>query len=376
MNAIRLNRAVLRGEIDNTRKDAVTVTLWLIGSSKPLIIQLKGNCLRDLAGTHIKFTHRPLDHHERMVLEEDTLRQGVVGEITASDRLSMHRPSKDGGYDAPTVVNVLRLEFFCDAGRVLLESYNFTPAFVSESWRMTVEEEFVQQACNFSAWQHYISESPFMDSVSHAQELANLYDEIQQRFAGQADFDHMEASLMGWNGVLDALVESGEPSPPNPLQDLSDLLTNGIDDILLDGEYFKSEGEEGVEGEESWEKDALRHPLLENIAELIEDFEEQASHLTFPRGRSYQSLINILDDIAEGLEGLLKPSDSVPAPADTSMIGCREYLGKMMIAFHHFSKLLEITETETGREELLYFRDALFEVREEISVLRFHLNNR
>jgi len=57
------------------------------------------------------------------------------------------------------------------------------------------------------------------------------------------------------------------------------------------------------------------------------------------------------------------------------MIGCREYLGKMMIAFNQLSRLMEVTETAEGHRELLYLRDGMLDLREGISALRFELHN-
>lgn len=366
---IRLNNAVIRGEIDNTRRGIVSAKFWLFGKEKPLEIKLEGDCLRDLAGCHFQFKNNPVEQFQKVELDWSKVENGFVGDITASARLCMHRPNDLGGYDGPEIVNVLRFEFFTEFGRILLESYDFTSTLISNAWQMSISEEFGQKAANFATWQGHIERNPRLDIGKDAQHLANLYDEIHQRFADNFDFDLNEAALMGWNGIISALADESESTNTAQLQIIDDL-TSGLqellsEDILSDEEWDSDE----------WSNELGIHPLLESIQELIEDFEVQAANLTFPRGRQYQRLINTLDDIEEGLTGLLNPTVTSKMSSEICMIGCREYLGKMMIAFHHFSRLLDITETTEGRKELLFLRDEMLDLREGISALRFELNN-
>ena len=53
--AIRLDRAILRGEISNEIRGLVTGLVWIYGRDKPIVLRLKGNCLRDLAGCAVTF---------------------------------------------------------------------------------------------------------------------------------------------------------------------------------------------------------------------------------------------------------------------------------------------------------------------------------
>ena len=364
----RLNNAVLRGEIDNTRRGETHLKFWLFGKEQPVSIALGGDCLRDLAGTHIYFENTPLDRKEPVTIDLDSIEKGEIGEVTASSRLCMHKPNQSGGYNKPVYINALRIEFYCELGRILLEAFNFTSLLINKTWFMTEEENFAQRACNFSVWQGHIESSQKFDLSSDAQDLANLYDEIHQRFADNFDFDQQEAALMGWTGILNALAEIS--TTPLDFANLEDKLPSDLEEMLLED---LGDDEDWLD---EWENESNNiHPLIDTVKELIEDFEVQAANLSFPRGRHYQRLINTLDDIEEGLTGLLNPVMVNAMPANTGLIGCREYLGKMMIAFHHFSRLLEITETKDGRKELLFLRDGLLDLREGISALRFEMNN-
>ncbi len=367
MSDTRINSAVVRGELDNTRMGQVSLRLWLIDRSEPVSIQLDGDCLRDLAGSHIKFENHPIEPWKASPIDLSQVSHGIAGEITASARLCMHRPNNEGGYHKPELVNVMRLEFFCELGRVVLEAFDFQSELLLKTWSMSDEQEFAQMASNFSEWQHHILKRGPFDPSCDAQELSYLYDEIHQRFADTIDFDQNEAALMGWDGVLSALAEEREiKAPEDPL----------IEALSADLEQFVEEQAGLLESpDETWSDEVKVHPVVESVQELIDDFEEQASHLTFPRGRHYQKLINTLDDIEEGISGLLKPSLLDELPAETCMIGFREYLGKMMVALSHFSRLIEVTETVEGRRELLFLRDEMLDLRESISALRFEMNN-
>ena len=53
--AFRIDEAVIRGEIDNTVEGRVTGRVWLLGREEPLVLNLEGDCWRDLAGTRLLF---------------------------------------------------------------------------------------------------------------------------------------------------------------------------------------------------------------------------------------------------------------------------------------------------------------------------------
>ena len=53
--AWRIDEAVTRGEIDNTVEGRTTGRIWLAGRDAPLVLDLEGDCWRDLAGTRLRF---------------------------------------------------------------------------------------------------------------------------------------------------------------------------------------------------------------------------------------------------------------------------------------------------------------------------------
>ena len=48
---------IARGVIDNTLQDLIDLRLWCTDGAEPLHLRMRGNCLRDLAGCRLEFTH-------------------------------------------------------------------------------------------------------------------------------------------------------------------------------------------------------------------------------------------------------------------------------------------------------------------------------
>ena len=83
--AWRIAEFVVRGEVDNRRKDCVTGRIWLVGNEVPLELELQGNALRDLAGCHLAFTNlNPKPGNESGLAR---LQAGIVGDMTASRKV-------------------------------------------------------------------------------------------------------------------------------------------------------------------------------------------------------------------------------------------------------------------------------------------------
>ena len=55
--AWRIDGAVVRGELDNRVRGRVTGRIWFAGRAEPVVLELEGNCWRDLAGRRLEFTN-------------------------------------------------------------------------------------------------------------------------------------------------------------------------------------------------------------------------------------------------------------------------------------------------------------------------------
>ncbi len=157
--AWRIDEAVVRGEIDNRMRGHVTGRLWFAGRDEPVVLDLAGNCWRDLAGRRLEFTNpqpKPGD-----VGKLAPLQRGVVGDISASRKVKvpdiplsdLHLYYKTGREMPWHWGNALMLEWFSEEnGRVVIESASFDLKIVGEpAWEMSEAEEEAQRKANGAA---------------------------------------------------------------------------------------------------------------------------------------------------------------------------------------------------------------------------------
>src|SRR3972149_1408630 len=137
--AWRIEKSVIRGEIDNRVRGRVTGRIWFAGQAVPVELELKGNCWRDLAGRRLEFTNP----EPKPGLPESfaTRQKGVAGDITASRKVKVPDIPLDqiGEYYAAKKPfpwhwgNSLYLEWFSERnGRVVIESAGYDLKIVGE----------------------------------------------------------------------------------------------------------------------------------------------------------------------------------------------------------------------------------------------------
>ncbi|MEZ5326502.1 MAG: hypothetical protein R3F19_15750 [Verrucomicrobiales bacterium] len=151
--AIRLDRAILRGEISNEIRGLVTGLVWVFGRDKPIVLRLKGNCLRDLAGCSITFEnpHPEVEELTEILFDEQ---EGLVGDMTASRRakvptvtqVELQKLLRQKKPVPSVTVNTLYLEWFSERnGRVVIETSNCIVKVSEPIWIMTAQEERAQE---------------------------------------------------------------------------------------------------------------------------------------------------------------------------------------------------------------------------------------
>ena len=135
--ALRLAEYVLAGELFNTKQNSVHGYLWLRDCDRPIMFQLTGNCLPDLAGHHLRFEARPNPMIEQGTLTEEEIDErriawmqiGVPGEMTAAKRVRAFdcsvdeflRRSKLDEQPPTEWKRMLCLEWYGQNGRVVIE---------------------------------------------------------------------------------------------------------------------------------------------------------------------------------------------------------------------------------------------------------------
>ena len=154
--AWRIDKSVIRGEIDNRVQNRVTGRIWFVGLDAPVELDLTGNPWRDLAGHVIKFTN---PNPKTGKLDGFAAAQdGRVGDMTASRKVKVPeipieevmRLAKAGKKWPWHWANSLYLEWFSERnGRVVIESTDFTIEIDSEAaWVMDEEIERQQHEEN------------------------------------------------------------------------------------------------------------------------------------------------------------------------------------------------------------------------------------
>ncbi len=158
--AWRLHEPVTRGELDFTRRGAVTGRLWFVGRDAPVTLDLTGTPWRDLAGHRLTFIN-PNPRGKTPGEGFAALQEGVTGDITASRKLKI--PScTDEELTAHLRNrtpfpwhwgNTLYLEWFSHAnGRVVIESAELELTLEAVgAWTLDETEEAAQQAANREA---------------------------------------------------------------------------------------------------------------------------------------------------------------------------------------------------------------------------------
>ena len=234
--AFRIADHVVKGEIDNRDRGRVTGRVWLQGQEEPLRLDLRGNALRDIAGSRLCFecpNPRPMTDPYPPAVEQ----AGVVGDMTASRRVKTWAmpfeeawERKKAGEEVPTqIANCLYLEWFSERnGRVVIETVDFRITEMSEpEWRMTEAEERRQQEQNAKAIATFVATAT--EAIERARESAPPDDEgpmdefewerfmkesdqrselhraLCEKYEGHPDAERLIAREMGWDWLDDAL---------------------------------------------------------------------------------------------------------------------------------------------------------------------------
>ena len=142
--ALRIEQHVAREEIDNRERGRVRGRIWFGGRDQPVVLELKGNCRRDLAGCLTTFINSELVAAGEGEIEMHPSQKGVTGDMTASRKVRvLDVPLEEAkqiaakGKTIPDhLANALYLEWFSDAnGRVVIESAGFRVEISTPAWR-------------------------------------------------------------------------------------------------------------------------------------------------------------------------------------------------------------------------------------------------
>jgi hypothetical protein len=242
--AWRIEENIIRGEIDNRTAGRVYGKVWLAGRNDPLVLELTGNCHKDLAGCRLTFTNPAPKPDTRITLAVN--QRGAVGDMTAArkvrviedfDYLAMKRGKKFPEH----LANCLYLEWFSEAnGRVVIESTAYEISVGEPVWRLAPDEEIRQHEANADAMRSFMEraagaldprEEAAYDGTPKDEFEWELFlrasdrrttklGELMEKYHDHPDRDRVIAREMGWTAIeemLDAEAEfSEEEEPDNP----------------------------------------------------------------------------------------------------------------------------------------------------------------
>ncbi len=372
-----LGRSVVRGEIDNTVRKRITGRIWLKGREEPLELDLRGNCMRDIAGCRIEFANdAPVDGDD---VDLACLQTGTSGEMTASRKIRFLDSSRAKG-EAGRTGNCLYLEWFSDVnGRVLVEGPDFKVDVVESAWYMTTEEEDVQireVAGNLARWEQEMRDYDMEDSeprrlnefeweksLRESDALTDRFSRVLEKYLDHPNCDKLIAREMGWTWLLDSdRNDSGDGSGTCEIE--SEIMED-VDDDDFDLEPNPlSEGVDWIRGNNG----RITHPLTNrsfSIAMELWSYCKTTGNLADDADQDIRDMIFQVQTLTAKLAGAL---DGLAYDVETDggfVVACLKrslpYINRSLVSADNVLRkgLLE-------RNRLSYFRRRMLEVREEI----------
>ena len=163
--AYRIHEQVVKGEIDNRTRGRVRGRIWLAGKAQPILLELAGNCLRDMAGCILQFVN-PAPKLED-VPSLNIQQTGRVGDMTASRKVrvldvpvreAMRLAAED--LQVPSHMgNCLYLEWFSESnGRVVLETTDYIVTLSTPEWSLSPEAEAEQAHENHESIREWLEQ--------------------------------------------------------------------------------------------------------------------------------------------------------------------------------------------------------------------------
>ena len=387
--ALRLDKSVVMCEIDNRLKDHVMGKIWVFGRNDPVKLNLKGNCLRDIAGQRVVFEN-PSPAPGNNVVDLAPFQEGIAGEMTASRKVKVTELTPEEAMELRKekkeiplcTANSLYLEWFGEQnGRVVIELTNFKIKEISDpAWRMSKEEELIQIEENRLSIREYVnheSESPEDDSESWCDEEYKPMDEFEwekfmkesdtktdkysgvfEKYIDYPDGEKLMVREMGWEWLDDALDadERGAFNEEKKLKEPEDFPP-------LEPNPF-TEGKDWIRADDG----DIKHPLSHRAFKLSTDTWhecEKAGLLGENGDKDLREMIFQAQVLSAKLAGALNHLAYDSGPEGGFIVAC------LKRALQYFEGSIAASERVKAKkllsaQDLENFRRELFAIREEI----------
>ena len=188
---IHLSSAVVQGYLANEAPGLITGRIELAGSASPLVLQVNGNFLRDIAGCRVDFSNTLPKVQASQQYLRTNIQIGEGGEMTASHRVVRTQRHCDFP-DSPilqasrtSLKNLLFFEWFNTEGqRVVIQSWHWNLRVSAPAWSLSEAGERAQILHNRQLRRQYLLRRPRRRPNSNAQDafdaLQPPHDEVKQ----------------------------------------------------------------------------------------------------------------------------------------------------------------------------------------------------
>ena len=380
--AWRIDESVVRGEIDNTVEGRTVGKVWVMGREEPLVLDLDGDCLRDLAGTRLTFVN-PAPRPQEDAITLVTGQTGLVGDMTASRKCRIPDfpfPESEQEEESHQWHNVLFLEWFSNTnGRVVIESDKFQLMISEHHWDMDEDEEAAQQLSNLHAMREFIGqvvqrrESEESDDITgemdefqweerlkESDRLTDAYQEVLEKYMEDPDGERKEAFVMGWDGLLDAMADQDEEDAPDD-----------FDPLDFDGDGMEEEDPELWMEEADFDEDS--HPLqarAQEIAMKAMDLFDRDPKPDSPAHAVVSNLLQVTGKLAGALNGRSSGYEPETGYVLAVLKRCLNWLNGAVGACQ---ELITVETDRDHRAALVHLRTSIFEIRDGVTELRRQL---
>jgi hypothetical protein len=374
-----IENAVVRGEIDNTTPGRTLGRLWLIHQPEPIVLDLQGDCWRDLAGSILTFRN-PQPDFSLEAPELSHPQSGLVGDMTASlKRKVFHETDWDGPCSWQ---NTLSLEWFDKVnGRVVIETPLFELTISESSWRQSAAEESLQKQSNMDAMRAYVAtilqrevsndlwagdnvdEFAWEKRFQESDRMSEVYQEIFEKYFDDPESHQKQAYAMG----MDHLAAQSRHDEDDSLEEDDDEFSET--DELLHTPYDEWEDDDSfAEFLDGAAGDFINHPLQEKAQNLAIEALEMMGENT---DEAAMSLCSHLLQVATKLAGALNvESGEYEQEAGYILASLKRCLYWQNEALSACQELMTKSDSREEVEALQKIRSTIFEIREQLTEMR------
>ncbi len=372
--AWRIGEAVEYGVIDNTTPGKTTGRIWLLGRDEPVLLELIGDCWRDLAGARLEFSNPSPSHGSDLAnLQPDQI--GLVGDITASRKVRIPAGA-DGMADAWS--NCLYVEWFSELnGRVTIEATGFKLRLSPHVWQMDENSEEIQKHSNMQAMRAFLEtmmrryesdagsrkrraagidreEQEWEELLRESDCVTDAFREAIEKYSDDPDGEAKEAFVMGWDSIGTSFSCDGYGPIDADEETDEGFLANaghfrGMDEDSDEDDFFEDE----------------QDPLICEATELCMRAMDLLGN-DFHRGSPAERLGASLLEVSGKLAGALHTFYGSPAESGYVMAILKRCLGYLNDGIGACRELAEAESDSDHRMALIHVMEDMFKIRDAI----------